>query len=218
MASASEPAFRACGGCGALDPSECEPELRALHVSAKFSDTPLLACPCRMATYCSVACQRAALPAHKAPCKALRAMVAGAAPARHSTHASATAAIEAGGAPHGLARMLATFSSRALEAALLGGGGGGGGGGAGGRASRGRRAETADDLVRELTRDEVTSMMGEALFGQRAVIDAALRHALAALGEPHFAAALLVLARVFAFYDGRDAEARGLAFLSARAR
>jgi len=74
------------------------------------------------------------------------------------------------------------------------------------------------DLVRELTRDEVTSMMGEALFGQRAVIDAALRHALAALGEPHFAAALLVLARVFAFYDGRDAEARGLAFLSARAR
>ena len=59
--------------------------------------------------------------------------------------------------------------------------------------------ECPDYLLWELTQHVHGSMVCEVLYSSRAVCEAALRSALAASNAPHFAAALLILSRAFAF-------------------
>jgi hypothetical protein len=141
----------------------------------------LLECSgCHIRTYCSTPCQKAAWAEHKAICKAFQ--DTGSIRSAKS-HDECTRAIEEGGLPFGMAKLLSTLVNR-VSVSLA-------------KRPTKKRVETLADLVAELTIHEHGSLFGQMFYEKKESVLGALAKVAEKKRFPEVAITLMVMKRVF---------------------
>ena len=149
-------------------------------------ETLLVCSGCHLRAYCCASCQKQGWKEHKPLCKAFCDLPPGKYPFSPSQDVFITA-LQDGGMPYGMARMLSAFNVRIGVAAT--------------HCSRLGRKETLQGLVEEITAHQFGAVLGNLFYGEKDLVISALTKAACKTRYVDILLTLMVLKRAFSIFD-----------------